>query len=560
MKADDVSAKSGAAERASTNRVTGPPGYLHPRSWFAFAVRPCRCASKPLILLVGLLCSSVILAACGGSTDPAGAPRRGGTLTITTASEPQSLDPPRGGGVGEDNADTQLFDQLFEVTAGANGKAGLAPDLVSSWELSPNGLTYTFHLRQAQFSNGAPVTSDDVVFSLKRLMDPKVSPVEAPLLREFTKSLTNPNPSTVILRLKRRTPSVLNYLALTEAAIIPKQYFLKVGPGGFAEHPVGSGAFELEHWERGNEMVLVRNPHYWRSGRPYLDKVVIRYVADANARILALRSGSTDVDDEVPYAQQSSLESQPGMKVVTSPVAATFAVVLNLHGDPLLRERDVRQALNYATPKDAIIKVVFNNQAKIANSVIPPLQHWDESVKPYPYDVAKAEELLAKSKVRHLSFTMDVLSGNESVLQTATILQQAWAKVGVDVNVHQVPSETMGQDIESGHANAEITYPTNWASDMGAEDEWGVLVSQVFPALFGYENKQLDRLIRQATTTVDEHQRQALWTAVQKLMLEEAPWVPLAYPSVTSAVRSNVIGFGMLPTVWWRPLVNVAVR
>jgi ABC-type transport system substrate-binding protein len=146
------------------------------------------------------------------------------------------------------------------------------------------------------------------------------------------------------------------------------------------------------------------------------------------------------------------------------------------------------------------------------------------------------------------------------VVQTATILQQAWAKVGVNVDIHQVPTETMGQDLESGHADAEIWNPTQWASDMGAEDEWGGIVSESFPTLFGYENKQLDSLIGQAKTTIDEHQRQSLWTAIQKLMLEEAPWVPLAYPSLTSAVRSNVSGFSMLPTVWWQRLQNVAVR
>ncbi len=482
-------------------------------------------------------------------------------MTIATAIEPESLDPARGGDAGAANVDSQLFDRLVEVTSKPDSReTGLEPDLAESWKLSPDGLTYTFKLREAKFSNGEPVTSDDVVFSLNRLMDPKAAPVAAPLFRAFVKDLTNPDRSTVVLKLKHPTPSALNFLALTTAGIVPKEYFLEVGTGGFAEHPIGSGAFVLEKWQGGSEMVLVRNPHYWREGRPYLDKIAIRYIPDANARILALNSGSIDVDDDVPYSQESAVENQPGVDVITSPIAATFAVVLNLNGNPALKDRAVRQALNYATPKDAINKVVFNNEATIANSIIPPLQHWDDSIPPYPYDVTKAKELLAQAGVGDLSLTIDVLSGDVAAIQTATILQQSWSKVGVELEVKQAPAAAMGQDFISGQGDGQIWNPTQWASSMGAEDEWGGLVSDVFPSLTGYENEELDGLIEQATTTRDEDKRQSLWVQIQKLMLEDAPWVPLVYPSITSAVRSDVSGFGYLPTVWWRPLEAVSLR
>jgi peptide/nickel transport system substrate-binding protein len=513
------------------------------------------------ILMLVVVCLSAALAACGSTGEEHGKPSHGGTLTIASALEPDSLDPAAGGDAGAANADAQLFDRLVEVTAGANSsKAELRPDLASSWELSADGLTYTFHLRPAQFSNGDPVTSDDVVFSLNRVLDPKIAPPLAPIFGAFIKRVTNPDRSTVVLRLKHRTPVALNFLALTTAGVIPKAYYAKVGAKGFAERPVGSGAFKLQRWERGHELVLTRNPRYWRRGLPYLDRVVIKYIADANARILALKSGAVDVDDDVAYSQVRSLEGQSGVKVLESPAAATFAVVLNLKGNPLLRDRAVRQALNYATPKSAIAKVAFDNKAQIANSVIPPLQHWDRSIPPYPYDVAKAKELLDGSKAAgSLSLTMDVLSGNDPAVQTATILQQAWAKIGVKVSVREAPDATLGEDLMSGHADAEIWNPTQWASDMGAEDEWGGLVSDVFPSLVGYKNEELDRLIAQATTTLDEDKRQSLWTTIQKVSLQDAPWVPLVYPSLTSGVRSSVEGFGFLPTVWWRPLETVSV-
>ena len=514
-----------------------------------------------LRVLACLACLPVVLTACGSASDDAGAgdARRGGTLTIATAFEPPTLDPTLGEvEVGSANVMPQLFDQLVEVLPDSRT---VQPGLAKSWKQSADGLTYTFHLRKARFSNGAPVTSDDVVFSLRRTLDPKID-VNFASTFSFIESVTNPDRSTVVLKLNKSTPAALDFLAFGPPSIIPKAYFQKVGAKRFAEHPVGSGAFKLERWRRGQELVLTRNPYYWRTGLPYVDKAVIRLLPDDNARILALKSGAIDIDDNVPFSQLRALESQSGIEVLEQPVAATFAVVLSQRGQPLLRERALRQALNYATPKSAIVKVVFDGRARIANSVLPPLAHWDSSIPPYSYDVAKAKQLVAQSQSPNgFSLDMNVLAGSDTATQTATILQEAWAKIGVKVAVHQAPASTMFEDLQSGKAGAGIWPATQWASDITTEDEWGTLfLTGAFSTFFGgYENKALNRLMAQATTTRDEQQRRSLWSQVQEDLLQDAPWVPIAFPSVTPAVRSNVQGFKFVPTVWWR-LEGVSVR
>jgi len=498
-----------------------------------------------------IACLPLALAACGSSGEAPKKPRQGGTLTVATAFEPPTLDPTLGN-TDPGSADTipQLFDQLVELLPGTTK---IQPGLASSWERSGDGLTYTFHLRRARFSDGSPVTSADVVFSLRRALDPQIDPNHSGTLG-FIKRVTSSDRSTVVLHLNAPTPATLNFLSYEPASIISKAYFLRVGAKRFAEHPLGSGAFRLERWQRGRELVLTRNPYYWRAGLPHLDKAVIKFLGDDNARILALESGAVDVNDSVPTGQLRAVAAHQGIEVLDQPVAATFAVTLSSLRSPALADVSVRQALSYATPKSAIAKVVFGNDRRIANSVMPPLEHWDRSIAPYPYDLAKAKQLMARSKAPDgFPLTVGVLAGNDPAIQTATILQEAWAKIGVKVTVHQGSLLGIFTDLESGRANAAIFNPTQCSSDITSEDEFGrIITTGFFKTSFGYDNPEVNRVMTQAMATLDEAKRQSLWSQVQKMMLHDAPWVPIVYASVTPAVRSNVNGFRFLPTAWWR--------
>src|SRR5205814_5088207 len=157
----------------------------------------------------------------------------------------------------------------------------------------------------------------------------------------------------------------------------------------------GTGAYMVNGWSKGNLLVLKRNPNYWK-GTPALDEVDIEYIPDDNTRILKLQGGQTDVVDFVPFSQIAALSAQPNLKAQTFAIQQPEFIILNTSKPPL-NDVTVRQALNYATDKDAIIKNVHFGQAKVMNSPIPQGTYYDKSLVGYPYDLDKAKALMASS-------------------------------------------------------------------------------------------------------------------------------------------------------------------
>ncbi len=254
------------------------------------------------MFLAALFAVGVVLAACGSSSDgtdsssaATGDPVTGGTLTFARSLDAEAgLDPINAPNNGSIFTIQQIFDQLVEVQGDK-----IVPGLAESWEHSPDGLEWTFHLRDAQFSNGDPVTPEDVKFSIERFADPKVN-VNYATLGAAIDSVDVVDDKTVKINLNSVDGAFLDNLAMFAAAIVPQKVVEQEGDKDFAENPVGSGPFMVTEFKRGQETVLERNPHYWREGEPYLDGVTFEYVPDANTRTLKLRSGEVDVADALP--------------------------------------------------------------------------------------------------------------------------------------------------------------------------------------------------------------------------------------------------------------------
>lgn len=479
-----------------------------------------------------------------------GTPVRGGSMTIVAPEAPTTFVPYAAG--TEEQAVSQVYDELFELMPGktASSQPEVKPALASSWSVSPNQLNYVFHIRPGvKFSNGEPLTGEDVVFSLQHASEAANS-----LAKPFTigwKKVSLLAPMTVQLRLAKPQAPLTETLDDYAFGIMSKHAFEREGEKAFALHPVGTGPFVLKNATPGFSSVsMTRNPLYWRSGLPYLDEVVFKQVESDNARILAVRSGAATVAQEIPYAQAASLRSTSGVKMLIGPEWGASYNWFN-RGKAPFNEAAVRKALLFATPREEIIKAVYKGLGTPANTLWGRLKYWDSTVPLIPYDLKKAKEQLAQSSVPNgFATTIDVSSGESQGELLASILQSAWAKIGVHATIRSIPSTTLYANFFAGKYEFDI-FPPEEGFDVyynpdgvrlyfaNKEPGWGPPASAKFVAK-----------LEGATSSSSQVQRQKLFKELQyEGYWQEALFLPIVNLVSLNLVSESLRGFQELPSI-----------
>jgi peptide/nickel transport system substrate-binding protein len=476
---------------------------------------------------------------------PGGTPVRGGTVVVDSAEAPASLDPLLSVTPGDDRPSTAIFDTLIEFMPGSKQ---VQPALAKSWEISPSATTFTFHIRPGvRFSNGEPLTGKDVVYSLSRVKN--LSNSVCRYLTTEWKSITLTGPMTVQMQLGKPDPSLVEQINVPCFGIVPEKVLRSESEQQFAQHPVGTGPFTLKSTNAGNTTVaLVRNPDFWRGGgQPYLNELVFNQVESDNARILAVRSGTATLDIGVPYSQVSALRSTPGVRMVIQPLWGASIEPVNDVKAPL-NETNVRRALAYVTPTNAIIKSVYKGYAVQANSIVGVMEYWDAKVPSFTYDVAKAKELLKTTSVPHgFSTTILAPAGDSSDELIATILQSAWAKIGVHVDVHTVDPTTLNDDLFAGKYDVVIVPPEEFVN----EDYNSILPDEAY--LIGASlpteqpSSQLKAHLLTALTTLSGATREKLAQEIQREASWEEPfYLPMINLSELNLASTSLRGYQVL--------------
>jgi peptide/nickel transport system substrate-binding protein len=511
--------------------------------------------------LAAVLVVFVAAAACGGGdtqtttsapASPSGDLVRGGELTLARLEEPLTLDP-----VGpSDNGSIYLIEQVTEslVEPDETG-AGLVPGLAEKWEVSADGLEYTFHLRAAKFSNGDPVTTDDVLFSLGRASDTKASPYA--FLFQSVDKMEAPDASTVKITLKSPVASFLSSMAVFAAGIVPKAVF-EADPEGFGNKPVGSGPFMVESYTRGDNVVLVPNTYYWKLGTdgkplPYLTKVTVKYVPESNARVLGLRNGDFDVIDNVPFNEGKSMEAETDITLGVDEIYKLDYLYIN-HQNPPLNNRDFVLAMNYATDRQAILDTVFFGYGQIPNSFMPKMNFWDENVAAIPYDPAKAKESLAKSGYDGKPIEILVPAGDAPRKQIAQILQQTWGESGISAKIVELDVGAAWEKVTAGDYQVEVNYIT---SDINDDDELATMMGDYWApgdarGFFSwYQNKDAAALLAKARQTSDSQKRAGYYSQVQAMIYGDGYSVPFNFTPALTAYWNYVQNWRTLTVGWW---------
>lgn len=488
---------------------------------------------------------TIAMAAAGcsstGSSSPSGSAAGSNTLVIANAVRVDTLDP-EANSVNESIwMDQNLYSRLLQPNA--TGTA-LLPDLATSWHISPDGLTYTFHLRDAKFSNGSPVTASDVVFSIDRSRAFKggwgflLTPVKA---------ITAPDPHTVVFTLSQKHAPLLADLAMYAYSIVPASLVKSEGKA-FFQHPVGSGPFYVTSYKPDSEIDLARNPDFYGT-KPKISKVRYLIVPDDNTRVLMLESKKADVIENPPGNLTSQIDKTPGLHVNLFPSTRVDFIQLDEHFAPF-KKLAVREALNYAIDRTALVKLAYQGDAIPGASFMPyQMQYFDSSITPYPYDPAKAKRLLAQAGYPHGFRTFLItVSGDVAGQAEAVVVKSELAKVGITVAIQSYELLTAYSKEDGGHSQLGERY---WTNDIIDPDEVATFGADCHGGANAFNSYWCDAkassLVNQARLELDSAKRQALYNQIQQILYQQSPFIVTDYSPYRYGVGDWVKGFHVTP-------------
>ncbi len=501
-------------------------------------------ASWPRMLSLAAIALAMAAAGCssGGSGAPSGGSAAGSsTLVIANAVRVDTLDP-EANSVNESIwLDQNLYSRLLQPNATGTG---LLPDLATSWNTSKDGLTYTFHLGNAQFSDGSPVTASDVVFSIDRSRAFKggwgflLTPV---------KTITAPDPHTVVITLSQKHAPLLADLAMYAYSIVPKHLVQTQGKA-FFQHPVGSGPFYVTSYKPDSEVDLARNPHFYGT-MPKISKVKILVVPDDNTRVLMLESKKADVIENPPGNLTSQIDKTPGLHVDLFPSTRVDFIQLDEHFGPF-KKLAVRQALNYAIDRNALVKLAYQGDAIPGASFMPyKMQYFDSSITPYPYDPAKAKSLLASAGYPHGFKTFLItVSGDVAGQAEAVVVKSELAKVGITVAIQSYELLTAYSKEDGGHSQMGERYWTNDIIDPDEVATFGADCKGGANAFNSYWCSTLaTSLVNKARSELTSAKRQAYYSQIQQIIYQQSPFIVTDYSPYRYGVGDWVKGFHASP-------------
>jgi peptide/nickel transport system substrate-binding protein len=491
---------------------------------------------------LGRFLPALALAAAIGLAAPvseAQAPKHGGTLRFVMPYEPPTLSAVNN--TSTPNTSSKIWDGLVTYDFDLNP----LPQLATSWTLSPDGLVYTFKLRDGvAWHDGKPFTSEDVAFSLLRL---KAGHPRGRSTFANVKEVQTPDRLTAVVVLTQPSPYFLVALGPSESPMVPKHLFEGVDvatPPGPNLH-VGTGPFVLKEWVRGSHAVLDRNPNYWDKPKPYVDRVIIRFMTDAAARAAAFEAGDLDLggSNPVPLSDMARFKANPKFAVddrVFAYPGSQFQMFFNLD-TPILKDKKVREAIAHAIDIDAIVETVFYGYAKKSPSAISVAlaPFHDPSIKGRAFDVALSNRLLDEAGHRRAAngfrFPMRLLINPFIDARLAEFIRQSLRRVGIEANTERLEFGAYVRAVYTDRAFDLTIESLSNTFDPTVGVQRGYWSKNFRPGLpfsnsANYSNPEVDRILEAAAVEIDPVKRKALWFQFQRLVFEDIPSVDLVAP------------------------------
>ena len=496
-----------------------------------------------------------------GLPTPARAAVRGGKMSYARYADSLFLDPV----LSDANVDIWVLTNLYDtLIAPTEDGVGLQPGLATKWDVAGDGKTVTLTLRQGvKFADGSAMAASDVIWSLDRARDPKMGPWNS--LLASIDSVTASG-DTITLKLKHPDPTILPALATFNSAILPQKLFEATAGAtaddkakAFAEKPVGTGPFMMTSWQRGVMMTLKRNPYYWKQGAdgkalPYLDEVEFQIITDDATRLLKLKAGEVHGAEFIPYARVKELQADAGLRMELWPSTRVaylgmFCGATTKDGKPNpLANLKVRQALNYAINKDAVIAITTLGLGKPMRSFMSSTTPLFAGQELYKYDVAKAKALLAEAGfAQGFETQIYALSGSADDSNTLAIVQQMWGQVGVKLRIDQVDSATRTARYREENYSMRTSAWTNDISDPSEIASYFAYYPNIHALHSQWQDARCDELYTKSQEETDLKARAAEYKEMQDRYAASAPIVFLYETPYPVAFRKNAKGFVQIP-------------
>ena len=509
-----------------------------------------------MIVTTAWLALLAVILGLGLAPAPAAA-QPAGTLVVGLVAEPVNLDPAQVTDLNSNRVGRRIVETLVTFP---DESTQVVPGLAESWTVSKDGLRYTFKLRKnVAFHDGTPMNAEAVKFSIERQINPE-HPFNKlgkyPFANYFfgnVKAVEVVDPQTVEFVLKEPRASFLAILTAGAASVVSPTAVKKLG-ADYALTPVGTGPFKYVSWDRGQRVVLEKNPSYWKFPVK-VDRVVFRPIVEDQARLTELMTGTLDLMVGTPPDFVAQLEKSPTITLLKQVGAHVWYLGVNNQKKPLDDKR-VRQAMNYAVNKEAIVRDVLKGTGSLsAGPVLPGTWGADAALKPYPYDPARARKLLAEAGFPNgFSTTLWVPesgSGMQSPVAMSTVIQSNLKAVGINVALQTFE---WGAFIAKLRSKDQELFALSWMA--GNEDPDMVMYPLLHSSQWTpggpnralYKNERFDDLLHQARLTTDDKKRAELYRQAQRIMYDDPPWIFIDHEIQTAAHSKRVQGFKLHPS------------
>jgi len=477
---------------------------------------------------------------------------RGGTLNFVVTPEPTSLVAIATTAVNVLKVSPKVLEGLLDYDFSLNPK----PLLATSWEITDSGKRYVFHLRHdVRWQDGKPFTSADVAYSIEtlRVVHPRAKTTFANVT-----AITTPDPYTVVLTLSKPTAYLIRGFSASETPIFPKHIYAGTdvlsNPANNA--PIGTGPFRFVKWVHGSYIEYARNDDYWDKGKPYIDKLIVKVIADPAARTVAFDNGSADIggDSPVPLSDIGQIKQNPKLGIDTRGYdfeAGLSRLEFNLDNQ-YLKNLKVRQAIASALDRNIISKVVFYGYAvPNASPILPNSPYYDATPSPYSFDVARANALLdqagfpRKADGVRFTLTLDALPIGDLPTRTASYIRSALSHIGIAVTVR---TQDLPSYLRHVYTNRDFDFAINGMSNL-FDPVVGVARLYTtsnfrrgvpFTNASHYSNPEIDTLFDQVAVETDEAKRRALFIEIQQILEQDVPDVNLVSPKYVTVYNKAV--------------------
>ncbi|MGV3488472.1 MAG: glutathione ABC transporter substrate-binding protein [Tuberibacillus sp.] len=483
-----------------------------------------------------------VLTACGGANSGSTSGTAKNELVVAQNADAISLDPHK----SNDSASAVPMDQIYDRLVALDKDMKVKPELAESWK-QINDTTWQFNLRHGvKFHNGEELKASDVKFTFDRLLDPKTAAPGAFVL-DPVKEVKVIDDYTVQIITKKPFAPILYNLSHTATSIL-NQKAVEAAGNSYGEHPVGTGPFKFVKWDKDSRIVLEKYKEYFE-GAPKLDKVTFRIIPESATSVAELRTGGVNMVLSLPAQYISQLQSNKNVTISKVPSFAVKYIGMNENVKPFNDPR-VRQAINYAIDKKAVIKAAYKNTAVPQKGPLAPgINGYNDKLKGYEYNPEKAKQLLKEAGYAKGFKTTLYLSDKDEDGKIATVVQSELEKVGIQVDqqvlewgayldktAQGVPMFILSWSTVTGDADNGL-YANFHSKNVGAPG------NRAF-----YKNPEVDQLLDQAQAESDPAKRQAEYEKAQEIIEKDAPWAFLAVSQGIVGLNKNVKGFVNMPT------------